>query len=281
MDKRIVAIISGFALQSALNSDRSVDELASLYSNPDLATARRLYDRLVNSSCHSDREISIWLQQCIEQDSSRSDPKKLVADLKEMEFLLYVMLNRAGDAQNSVNDWLNYVVNAAESFADVFWIDGKILLSRALEVSQSESMERLKLDRSLAFEIDVLQRATMSCFREALTYPSKIAIPDGTIENILKVQAILLGILQFRHKRQGKIDEELFDTIAARLNAAIRDLMRGEKEAAAASQEMTLAVQYMNEKKDRISDHGTRKLIQESSSKIKELLQIQPLSALR
>ncbi len=273
MDQRIAKIIVGFALQNGLINDLSVDDLVLLYSDSDLKKARKLYERFSTSSRHSDRMISIWLQQLFEQGPLESDSKKLVTDLREMEFLLFVMLNRAGDAQNAVNDWMNYIVNAAESLADGYWADAKILLSQALEVSHSESVERLKLDRSIAYELDTLQRATASYFREALTYPSRIAVPDEAVENILKLQSILIRMLQFQHRKKDAISEELFGMITRRLNTAIRSLMSGEKDAASALQEMKLVVQHVSEKGDLVSDREGRKLICESADKIKELLE--------
>ena len=272
LDQKVARIIIGFALQNALVNDVKVDELVALYSSPDLERARKMYEQLSTSTRHYDREISIWLQQLFEQTSPKTDPKELITDLRKTEFLLFMMLNRSGDAQNSVNDWMNYIVNAAESLADGYWMDTKILLSQALEVSHSEQVEQLKLDRSIAYEIDTLQRATLSYFQEALTYPSRMATPDEATGDILNVQVILLDLLQLRHRKKKAISNEMFAVITQRLNAAVRNLMKGEKDNASALQEMKLAVQYMNENKNLVTDREGRRLISESAGKIEDLL---------
>ena len=136
MDQRLVKLTSGFAFQTAIAHNREVESLSDLYSAPSLDKVRKLHDRLLASSNNIDREIAIWLEPALQSDEENPDPKSLVTEMKEMEFLLYTLINRAYGAQPEINDWMNYIANAAESLADGYWIDAKILLSRAVETSQ-------------------------------------------------------------------------------------------------------------------------------------------------
>lgn len=273
MDKRLVKITVGLALQSAIAHGREVETLFALYSEPNLEKAQRLHDKLMMSRSHYDREVAIWLEPLLELGPFKSDPKGLVAEMRKMEFLLYVLINRAGDAQREVNDWMNYIANAAESLAEGFWIDAKILLSQALEISQSASVEHLKSDPSLRYEVDILQRATASYFGEIRTYPLKLAIPEERLETILRVQEIILDLMQMQYREKHEEDDEVIGIAIRRLNTAIRWLMNKDKELSAAEQEVKLASEHLDEKKSKVADKGRRKLIYECSEKMKELIE--------
>lgn len=129
MDAKIAKIVAGFALQSAISHRREVEALSTLYSNPGLESAQELYDKLAASSNHYDREVSTWLELMLTPSSFKPNPENLTNSMKKMEFLLYMLINRAGEARGHVNDWMNLIANAAEGVADGSWIDAKILKS--------------------------------------------------------------------------------------------------------------------------------------------------------
>lgn len=273
MDERVARVAIGFALQSAIPCGCEVEALLVLYSKPDLEKARSLHDKLAMSRSHKDREVAIWLQPLLEHGLPKSDPKALVPTMREMEFVLYFLINQAGQAQREVNDWMNYVANATEGLVDGFLIDAKIFMSQALEISQSPAIEQLKSDPALGRKLDILQQATASYFQEIRKYPSKIAIPERRLEPILKVQEILLDLMQLhyggRHDRNG----EVIGAATRRLKAAIRYLMNEDKELEAAEREVQLASEHLSEKESEIVNGEARRLVLRCSKRMKELVQ--------
>jgi len=271
LDRRLAKVTIGFALQSAIPHRRDTEALLALYSDPNLEKARILHDELAVSRNHYDREVAIWLQALHEQSPSELDIKALVATMREMESILYFLINQVGDAQREVNDWMNYIANAAESSADGFWIDAKIFLSQALDISQSMAVEQLKSDPGLRRKLDILQRATAQYFAQIRTLPSKLEIPEGRLEIIVAVQEVLLDLMQgyYRGRREG--NDEVLGIAIRRLNATIRHLMTKGREIEDAKQEMQLISQHLSEKKDKIVDERKRELARECGERIREL----------
>jgi len=273
LDRNLAKIIIGFALQSAIPHRRDTEALLALYSDPNLEKARMLHDKLAASRNHYDREVAIWLQALHEHGPSELDTKASLATMREMESILYFLINQVGEAQREVNDWMNYVANAAESLADGFWIDAKIFLSQALDISQSMAVEKLKSDPGLRRKLDILQRATAQYFAEIRTLPSKLEIPEDRLETIMVVQKVLLDLMQAYYQGRREGNDEVLGTAIRRLNATIRHLITKGKEIEDAKQEMQLISQHLSEKKDRIVDERKRELARECGERIKELVE--------
>lgn len=276
-DKTLAKIVVGLALQSAIPHRCEIETLLTLYSDPDLEKARRLHDKLASSRSHYDREAAIWLQPLLEQGPFESDPKALVATMREMESVLYFLINQVGEAQREVNDWMNYVANATESLADGFWIDAKIFLSQALEVSQSPGIERLKSDPSLRRKLDILQRATARYFEEMWKHPSELTIPEDRLETMLKVQKILLDLMQAYYRERCEESDEVVGVAIRRLNTAMRYLMNKDKSLEAARQEVQLASEYLGERMSLVVDERTRELVRRCSERMKEFIETRAL----
>jgi len=269
LDKNIARVSIGLALQSAIIHDREVEALLALYTEPNLDETKRLHDRLVVSLSHFDREIAIWLEPLLACGQLNFDPKKLAKEMNEMEFLLYNLIYRAGDAQQEVNNWMNCIANAAESLADGFWIDAKILLSQALELSRSASVEHLKSHCDFSHQLDILQRATEEYFEEMKKYPLTLVIPEGRLETILRVQKTMLDLMKGRDRTRQREDEAI-GIVIRRLNTAIRFLMNESKEVNAACQELQLAYDHLDEIKSKTAEEAKREL-RECSGSIEEL----------
>jgi len=276
LDQRFVRFTIGFALQTAIVHNREVESLSALYSAPNLDEAGKLHDRLLVSGNHLDREIAIWLEPLLQFDEQNPNPEGLVTEMREMEFLLYTLINRAGEAQREINDWMNYIANAAESLADGYWIDAKMLLSRALETSRSTSVESLKLDPNLARELDILQRATGDYFQEMRRYPLKLAVPEERLETLLKLQEIVLDLIKFK-QREDHDEGDIIGSVVSRLNTAIRLLMNEEKTVDAAKQEVRSAGEYLDQAKNKVSEKEKQKLISECRKRIDELIESKAL----
>lgn len=271
MDERLAKVVVGLALESALVYGRDIQTLVSLYSAPDLERVRELHDQLMTSSQHHDREVAIWLEQALEPGPLKTDPRGLVAEMREMEFVLNLLITRSGGAQREVNDWMNFIANAAQSIEDGFWIDAKVLLSRALERSRSASVEQLKSDPGLRYEVDVLQKATAGYFEEMKGYPLRLGVPKDRLEAILKVQEIMLELMQIHYWEEQRIDAEITRPPIHRLSAAIRYLMDEKGESDAAKREIRLASEHLETRLNEIVDEKRRELISVYYERIKEV----------
>jgi len=271
LDRRLVRISVGLALQSAIPRGIELKALLDLYLNPNLEEASQLHSRLMASRRHGDREVGFWLEPVLEPRPTMPDHGRLAAEMRKMEFLLYELINRAGEARQDINDWMDYISNAIESLTDGFWIDAKILLSQALEISQSESVERAKSDPSLRYEIDVLQRATAEYFQEVRAYPLKLAIPEERLETLLKVQEILLDLMQIQIRKEPA-QKEMLAIAIRRLNTAVRYLMNKDKTTEAARQEVRLAFEYLKGSESKVSDEGSRRVVHQLGERMKELI---------
>ncbi len=251
---------------------RDKSTLLCLYATPDLERLRELHDQLITSPLHHDREIAIWLEPALELGQLDSDPKNLVKEMKEMEFVLHVLLNRIGNFQQDVNNWMNYILNAAQSIEDGFWIDGKILLSRALKSSLCTSVERLKEDPRFRYEVDVLQKATASYFEEVKRYPIKLSIPEYRLDAILEVQEIMLELTQIHYREESWIDPEVTRQPIHKLSSAMRYMMDDHKKLEDAKREIRLALGHLETRLNSVVDDGSRSVILDYHNRIKDVL---------
>jgi len=272
LDEQFARVVVGFALQAALASDCSTEALSSLYSQPKVESVRAIHDKLIESNRHCDREVAIWLEPVLDLDPLKADPKALESEMKKMELLLFFLINRAGSSSREVNDWMNYIANAAESLAAGFWIDAKILLSQALGISQSESIENLKSDPSFVREISILQGATASYFREIRTYPLKLNVPEARLQLILQTQGTMLDLMQIRDRKKPEGDNEVIMGAVRRLNRAIRFLMDEGKTLDLARQEVELASTHIDSEMKDIAREEKRRRVHECNSRMKDFL---------
>lgn len=215
--------MSGLAYECSIVNRVGVETLSRLYEEPSMERIRELHERFILSDNHKRREVAIWLEPALELGPIRTPPERLAREMREMEFILLILTRRAGDAWRTVNRWMDYIANAAISLVQGYWIDAKIYLSRALEASRSGEVEALKMQPHLSYEVDVLQRATLSYFEELRRYPVGLDIPHGSVEPLLSIQAVLLEMMEDRYLR-GIGGRNLRESIY-RLSRAIRYLM--------------------------------------------------------
>ena len=272
MEKRSIKVVVGLAVESALVHGRDTRTLLHLYGKPDLERLQELHDQLIISPLHYDREIAIWLEPALEFSQLNFDPKDLIREMREMEFVLHVLLNRIGSFQEDVNNWMNFILNSAKSIEDGFWIDGKILLSRALQSSLCPSVERLKADPRFRYELDVLQKATASYFEEVKRYPIKLSFPEHRLDAILKVQEIMLELMQIHYREESRIDPEETRQPIHKLSSAIRYMMDECKELEDAKREIRLALGHLETRLNTIADDGSHAMILDYHNRIKGVL---------
>ncbi|KON29206.1 hypothetical protein AC482_07170 [miscellaneous Crenarchaeota group-15 archaeon DG-45] len=272
MDERLLRVVIGLALESALVHRRGIPSLASFYSEPDAGLVRELHDRLIDSGDHCDREAAIWLGLALEQGDIGSNPRGLVVGLREMEFVLYMLMPRSGEALQEVNLWMSFIANAAHSVEDGFWIDAKLLLSRALQVSQSPPVEGLRAESDLGYEVDVLQRATASYFDEVKGYPVRLRVAEDRMEAILKVQEHMLDLMRIHYREEQWGSPEATRTPIHRMSSAIRHLMDEGKELGAPKLELQLASEHLERWVSEIAGGEERTVIQAACEGIKEVI---------
>ncbi|MEM4727068.1 MAG: hypothetical protein QXD04_02285 [Candidatus Bathyarchaeia archaeon] len=272
MDYRFKRFIVGLALESSLVNRCPIQGLQELYLEPVSERVRELHDRLIISERHREREVAIWLEPALDMGPLRYDPTRIVGEMREMEFLLYLLIRRAGEAQRNVNYWMDYISNAAQSLSDGFWIDAKIFLSRALQVSRRNTIEGLKMDPSLGYEVDILQKATLSYFREVLTYPIVLEAPEERLDTLLEIQGIMLDLMRI-HYGEGEGGSASYLRAIHILSALIRRLLNPRFTLEDAKADLKLALEYLEANLHEARGEEDRDRIREQRSRIEKLLE--------
>ena len=270
LETRALRIAVGLALESAILSRAETGTLVSLYSDPDPRGVLELHDRLMESGDHRNREAAIWLETGLEPAPMKLDPTGLVRELREMEYVLFAFISRAGGAQREVNDWMNYIANAAQFITDGFWIDAKIMLSRALQASRAPPVEELKSEPGLSYEVEVFQGATASYFNEVSGYPVALRIPEKRLDAILTLQWSMLEIMRSRMRLEAPDEPELIRGIIHRLRSSLRHLM--EEKTEEARRELGTATRQIGYWLDLTEDAEKRGLVEGHGRSIREAL---------
>ncbi len=270
MDPRALKIAVGLALESAILSGAPTEDLAYIYSDPEPKAVRALHHRLMESQDHRDREAGIWLQTGIEQTSDRTDLVGLAGELSKIEYLLYVLIPKAGDAQREVNDWMNYTANAAQLFTDGFLIDAKIMLNRALHTSQTPAVEGLKAYPGLSYEVGVFQEATASYYREAMGYPVGLQIPEETLDAAVTLQEGLLEVMRSRVRLEGSRENRLALGVVSGISSSLRRLMEDKR--GDARRDLEKVVGLMEDWLDEARGIEKRELVEANLLRVREAL---------
>ena len=260
MDAKLRRLTVGLAIESALDQGLDAGALKGLYSDPDEARIRELHGRLITSGDHRDREVAIWLEPALGAEPLKSDPARLAGEMREMEFILLTLARRAGAAQKEVNAWMNYVANAAQFIVDGFWIDAKILLSRALMSSGTPAVEALKADPDLLYEVDVLQRATAAHFEELRGYPVSISVPAGRLDAALELQWVMIDLMR-SGDRGGEEGRHVKETVHG-LSSVLHHLMESRETPEDIRKELGVVASRIDWFLPSIADEGRRALLE-------------------
>lgn len=270
---RFEKIVVGLALENAIAHRRDIQDLLALYSEPKGGRIRELHDQLIKSDNPYDREVAIWLEPALDLGPLKSDSHGLAREMREMEQLLYVLINQAGEAQREVNYWMNYIANTAQFIEDGFWIDAKVMLSRALHSSQAKLVNGLKSIPSLGYKVEVLQRATVSYFEEVKGYPLGFQIPEAMMDPISTVQEIMLEIMREQYRKGKGGGARLVRQTVHRLSSAIKYMMR-EGKADEAQKELVLATRYIDGWLDTIDNDETCECAKEYQQRIEDVISV-------
>ncbi len=272
MDDRFVRVIVGLALECALTNGRESQQLFSLYSNTDIERLKELHDYLISSNDHYDREVAIWLEPVLGLGPLRNNPRGLVTEIRMMEFILSRLYERSREGREELNNWINFIANAAHSIEDGFWIDAKILLSRALQSSTDPSIERLKADPNINYEVEILQRATKSYFEEIKSYPLEIKIPVDRLDPILKVQEIMLDMMRVYFREEKDARDYMIEEPIRRMSSTVRSLMDDIKEIEDSKRELKLASRYLKTLLGESTDEKRRARIHDYNVRVKDIM---------
>jgi hypothetical protein len=234
-------LIVGFALERALIYNQDTKELEKLYNDPEEKKIQEQYSQLIGSRKHQERALAIWLSTALKQKPLRNNPDNLVKELRKLEYLLYNLMNQLVNGKKQVNNWMNYVLNAAQLLEDGFYLDAKVMLSRALQESEKKEVTELKNHPKLRYEVNVFQQATRSYFNEVEQYPVNIKIRSH-LEKILMIQEIMLKLLTEFNPEKGE-EEKVSKEAIIKISSGIRYLWGKSYEKA--ETELFLAVGYM------------------------------------
>ena len=230
MNFKLGKIAVGLALESEILNRRRNQRLFDLYRNPTLEGIRALYEELKNSACHYDREVAIWLSTVLDLSPKRLDVEDLLQEFREMEWLLYHMLEEVEMSQRQdLSDWMNFLVNAAHSIEDGWYIDAKLCMNLALEFSRKESIENIKQNPVLGYLINLLQIETLRRFQEIREMPSKLDIPEERLDVIVAIQEILIDLSSKYYL--GDLEEHvsaLLKYVIPKIRSSMNHLMRSD-----------------------------------------------------
>lgn len=261
------------AFENEIYNKRFNQTLLNVYNDPNLDNIKILYDQLIDSYNHFDREVAFWLGFVLEQTPAKIDLHDLAVEMREMEVLLFNILWRVNaDSQRDLNDWLNYLVNAAQSIDDGFGLDAKILVSLALESSITKSVEQVKKDPSLAYTINVLQKETTRLFNEIKRLPLKLKIPEERLNIIVELQRILIDLLQKRFFEDPEKElKTLMNYSVQKLEEYQRYLMSSDIDLSRTKKEIDIASEQLEWQVTNTTDAKTRNLAKELVEKISTL----------
>lgn len=230
MSFKLGKIAVGLALESEILNRRRNQRLFDLYRNPTLEGIRALYEELKNSASHYDREVAIWLSTVLDLSPKRLDVEDLLQEFREMEWLLYHMLEEVEMSQRQdLSDWMNFLVNAAHSIEDGWYIDAKLCMNLALEFSRKESIENIKQNPVLGYLINLLQIETLRRFQEIREMPSKLDIPEERLDVIVAIQEILIDLSSKYYL--GDLEEHvsaLLKYVIPKIRSSMNHLMRSD-----------------------------------------------------
>ena len=261
MDKRMLKLIVGLALENDLYNDHENQQLRRLYSDPDIRQIENYYRKLASSESSYDREAAFWLENALQQERPTSvDISALIVRLQQLEAILYTLLmDSAFDASRDLNDWLNYVANAGESLKGTYFLDAKILTSRAIESSERALAAASMRDPRRRYELGLLKTETQKIFEELKMVHSTLPVPEELLDAHLKIQASLIELLTLLKgaDAEKQATQELRYS-AQKLASAQRLLLRSQKEVSKAGQEIAQAQEYIGMAIEKAVDSATR-----------------------
>jgi hypothetical protein len=179
-----------------------------------------------------------------------------------MEILLSnLMWQVDDDSRKRLNNWLNYLVNVPQSLRSRHVIDGKILMSLAMESCKDQSIENIKRNSKLARKIEILQAETIRLYEIIIRIPTHLTLPQAHINVVYDLQDALIKLLQdFDCDPNQIVIRDLVRDLVARLEASQRSLMRKSRAVGNAKKDLELARDRLTAEKTGIPQSSLRYL---------------------
>jgi hypothetical protein len=275
MDKRFQRVAVGLALENELNKGRDDPLLRGLYDNPSTEKITAAYRRLITSKDHDDREASFWLELGLSQDpTSFPDKNALLSQIRKMEIIIYDILGKAKPSIiQPLNDWMNYLANAGESINEGYWIDAKILMSRAVDASE-ETISKLSLtDLQNRRELEILRTETIRDYEELLEASFRLKLPISRLDALQTVQGIHLQLLRRQLADKADSSRHMIRYLVEKLATAEKLLLQEEATVQKAQEEIEQTLAYLDAQVLRVEDRGTRRWMEQLREELHRLLQ--------
>jgi len=274
MDKRFQKVAVGLAFENELYQGRDDRRLRELYERPSAEKISDMYRRLITSRDHKEREVAFWLELGLSQEPTTfPDKAELLLRIRRMETVLYDLLGHArSDASQPLNDWLNYIANAGESASAGYWIDAKILMSRALDASEETVSKVSPKDIKMRRELDILRLETRRNYEELLKASFRLRLPEKRLDSISEVQGLLLKVLRSEVTEAiPKWNVDLSRYLVERLARAEKLLLQEGLEISRAREEIEQAMAYLERQIPNIQDEEERRLAEETQEELRRL----------
>jgi hypothetical protein len=275
MDKRFQRVAVGLALENQLNKGRDDRLLRALYDDPSADKISATYRRLITSKDHDDRETSFWLELGLRQDpTSFPDKNALLSRIRRMEIIIYDILGKAEpNITQPLNDWMNYIANAGESINEGYWIDAKILMSRAVDASEETLSKLGPADLKNRRELEILRTETIRDYEELLKASFRLKLPTSRLDALQTIQSIHLRLLRRQLADKAESSRNLLGFIVEKLATAEKLLLQEEATVQKAKEEVEQALTYLDTQALRVEDRGTRRWMDELREELRRLLQ--------
>jgi|GEM_PF-2688378 len=274
-DRRFQKVTVGLALENEFYNGRDNRLLSELYENPSTEKTSNTYRRFIASRDHREREAAFWLELGLSQDPTTfPDKVALLNRIRQMETIIYDILGRAGqNISQSLNDWLNYIANAGESISQGYWIDAKILMSRAVDASEETVSKTSLTDVKMRRELGILRSETRRDFEELLKASFRLRLPEKHLDDILAVQGLHLKILRQQAAEVTEMGMNLSRYLVERLATAERLLLQENSETSKARQEIEQALTYLEGQANGIQDGAAQRRVGEVREELRRILQ--------
>jgi hypothetical protein len=273
-DRRFQRVAVGLALESILYNGRDDRLLRELYESPSAEKISSAYRRLIASRDHNEREVAFWLELGLSQEPTTfPDKTELLRQIRQIEMVLYDILGRAGpNISKPLNDWLNYIANVGESINQGYWIDAKILMSRAVDASDETVSKVASSEVKMRYELGILRSETRRNFEDLLKASFRLKLPERRLDAIVTVQGLLLKLLRKRvtGAAQGW-NASLSRYLVERLATAEKLLLQ-EDLVLKARKEIEETLAHLEEQASGVQDGKVRREVEEIRTELRRLL---------
>ncbi len=234
-----------------------MDQLERLYSNQEISQGDivKLHKELTSSSNGTHRELGFALEPLINFDPPSRDWRDLAIEMQDTEISLFDIFYRLEISKeqkyksHDILEWLNSIGSSVNAMRKPDWIQTKTYLSKALEFSKAESIQKILDDEYLGGAMRIYQVATEKYYQEAIRYPVEVVYPEDHIDLLLELQHILLELTQtYELGKPGRVLADVILYPIEKVGVAISYLMDGKKKVETANYELGLACEHLKQK---------------------------------